>query len=114
MKKGTTKKEVTMEGIAKLVATSQKVTMERLEKHIAHSYESLARSVAEGFAGVDKRFESLETDIESFKRETEDNFVKTRTDILNLDQRFVPRHEFESRIKSVSDRISKIHDHGRR
>ncbi len=39
-----------MEGIAKLVAHSQKVTIERLEKRIVHSHESLARMVADGFS----------------------------------------------------------------
>lgn len=54
------KGKVTMEGIAELIADSQKLTVKRLDKRITESYESLARSVAEGFRGVDKRFESVD------------------------------------------------------
>ena len=41
--------------------------------------------VDEKFAKIDKRFE-----------EVEENFRKVRNDILNIGDRFVPRHEFDS------------------
>lgn len=108
------KKKMTLEGIAGLIADSQELTVKRLDKRITESHESLARSVAQGFAGVDKRFDKTEADAKKFKEETEQNFVKVRSDILNLDDRFVPRHEFENRVRFVNDRISKIIDHPRR
>lgn len=49
-----------MEGIAGLIADSQELTVKRLDKRITESYESLARSVAQGFAGVDKRFDEVD------------------------------------------------------
>lgn len=114
-------KKLTVEGIAELISDSQKQTVRILDKRIKDSYESLARSVAVGFSGVDKRFDEadrrfdkIEADTQKFKEETEQNFVKVRSDMLNLDDRFVPRHEFERRIKFVDERISKIIDHPRR
>lgn len=41
--------------------TKKKITTDGIARLITDSHESLARSVAQGFAGVDKRFESLET-----------------------------------------------------
>lgn len=108
------KKRVTMEGIAKLITGSQNMIVERLDKRITESYESLARSVAEGFAGVDKRFDGVEAEAQKFKEDTEQNFVKIRNDILNLDNRFVPRHEFENRMKVITVRVSKVVDAPRR
>lgn len=72
--------------------------------------DDLAIMVAKGFSGVDKhfdqvnkRFEYLENDLKSFKTETkenftkvEENFKKVRNDILDIGDRFVPRHEFDS------------------
>ncbi len=89
----TTKEKVTMEGIAELIASSQKITIKRLDKRITESYESLARSVAEGFKGVDKRFEELEgrfnQQIQGLGNRIDDLAFNraTREDLLVLDKR---------------------------
>ncbi len=73
--------------------------------------DDLAIIVAKGFDDVKKEFKTelnsfkgetennfkkVRNDLDSFKVETEDNFRKVRNDILNVGDRFVPRHEFDS------------------
>ncbi|GEM_PF-5619401 len=73
--------------------------------------DDLAIMVARGFDDVKKEFKTelnsfkgeteenfkkVRNDLTSFKVETEDNFKKVRNDILNVGDRFVPRHEFDS------------------
>ncbi|GEM_PF-2943865 len=68
MKKGSTK-EITMEGVAKLVVNSQKVTIERLEKSITHSHENLARMVANGFSEQEKTLiAKIESEIQGIEQ----------------------------------------------
>ncbi len=69
--------------------------------------EKLARMVANGFVDMEKRFENLEKSSEALKADTEKNFIKVRSDILGLDDRFIPRHEFEMRIKVVNSQIDR-------
>lgn len=96
-----------------------KVTIEGIAKLITDSHESLARSVALGFAGVDtkftkidgqfakidKRFEKVDKEFEK----VENNFVKIRTDILDIGDKFVPRHEFDTlliRVGRLEQRVN--------
>lgn len=66
--------------------------------------DDLAIMVAKGFDDVKKELKTeFKTELGSFKSETEenfkkveDNFKKVRSDILNMGDRFVPRHEFDS------------------
>ena len=71
MKKGA--KSVTVDDLAIMVAKGFSSTDENFAK------------IDEQFAKIDKRFEDVE-----------DNFRKVRSDILNIGDRFVPRHEFDS------------------
>ncbi len=68
------------------------------------SIDDLAIMVAKGFDDVKKELKTeFKTELNFFKVETEnnfknveDNFKKVRNDILNMGDRFVPRHEFDS------------------
>ena len=64
------------------------------------STEDLAVMVARGFSSMEGKmegkFEKLENNLSTFKTETEDNFKKIRNDILNMGDKFVPRHEFDT------------------
>ena len=73
------------------------------------SMDDLAGMVARGFAGVDKKFEKVEEKFaqmdEKFTKEfekVEDNFKKIRNDILDIGDKFVPRHEFDTLLIRVS------------
>lgn len=80
------------------------------------STEDLAMMVSRGFLGMDERFEKMENRFDSFKKETEENFKdveenfkKIRNDILNIGDRFVPRHEFDTltvRVGRLEQRVS--------
>ena len=89
MKKGA--KSVTVDDLAIMVAKGFSSTDENFAK------------IDEQFAKIDKRFEDVE-----------DNFKKVRSDILNMGDRFVPRHEFDSFLmrfhrleQKVDDKIAK-------
>jgi len=69
--------------------------MEGIANLITDSHESLARSVAEGFAGVDKRFDDMETrlsqQISGINNRIDDLALNraTRDELLLLDKRMI-------------------------
>ena len=69
--------------------------MESIANLITDSHESLARSVAEGFAGVDKRFDDMETrlsqQISGINNRIDDLALNraTRDELLLLDKRMI-------------------------
>ena len=68
--------------------TKKSVTTDDLAIMVARGFSSMDeqfRKVDDRFSKIDKRFE-----------EVEENFRKVRNDILNIGDRFVPRHEFDS------------------
>ncbi len=68
--------------------------------------DNLAIMVAKGFSRTDEQFAKIETRFERVDgqfakidtqfEKVEENFKKVRNDILNMGDRFVPRHEFDS------------------
>ncbi|PIQ68280.1 MAG: hypothetical protein COV91_04905 [Candidatus Taylorbacteria bacterium CG11_big_fil_rev_8_21_14_0_20_46_11] len=69
------------------------------------SMEDLAGMVARGFAGMDTKFAKVNSQFEKIEKEfekVEDNFKKIRTDILDIGDKFVPRHEFDTLLIRVS------------
>lgn len=58
------------------------------------SIEDLALMVAKGFSSIEERMVTKE-ELKEFKKETTENFVKVRRDILELSDRFVSRSEFD-------------------
>ena len=78
MKKGT--KSVTIDDLTIMVAKGFSSTDEKFAK-----IDEQFKKIDEQFTKIDKRFEDVE-----------DNFKKVRGDILNMGDRFVPRHEFDS------------------
>ena len=67
--------------------------------------EDLAGMVARGFAGMDTKFAKVNSQFEKIEKEfekVEDNFKKIRTDILDIGDKFVPRHEFDTLLIRVS------------
>ena len=55
--------------------------------------DNLAIMVAKGISRSDEQFAKIDKQFES----VEENFKKVRNDILNVGDRFVPRHEFDNR-----------------
>lgn len=93
-------KKLTMKGIAELIGTSQKQTVRILDKRIKNSFESLAQSVATGFAGADKRFNEMDNRIDDFEAQMTQQITglnnrfddlalnrATREELLVLDKR---------------------------
>lgn len=87
MKKKTIKKEMKLEDLASVMMKG----FERSDKRT----DDLAAMVARGFERADSRFEKIEKNLETFKKETSENFIKVRHDILGLHDRFVSKNEFD-------------------
>jgi len=58
--------------------------------------DDLAIMVAKGFSRTDEQFAKMDEKFEKKFQDVEENFKKVRNDILNMGDRFVPRHEFDS------------------
>lgn len=58
--------------------------------------EDLAGMVARGFADVETNIKGVETKMEKEFEKVENNFKKIRNDILDIGDKFVPRHEFDT------------------
>lgn len=99
--------------------------MKKGKKTKSVSIDELALMVGRGFSEAKgetsllrSEVGSLRTDLEKFKKETENNFHKVRHDILSMADSFVPRSEFETRmlkmhnaIQHQDERLSKFVDH---
>ena len=72
--------------------------------------EDLAIMVAQGFNRVDKRFDKVGKDISGFKKDVEElkeDIKDVHKDILNLGDRFVSYHTFDSlanRVKVLEEK----------
>lgn len=64
--------------------------------------EDLAGMVAHGFAGMDTKFAEVDAKMEKEFDKVEGNFRKIRSDILEIGDKFVPRHEFDTLLIRVS------------
>ncbi|HUC88828.1 MAG TPA: hypothetical protein VMR49_02225 [Candidatus Paceibacterota bacterium] len=79
----------------KKVTNKKNMTIDNLAIMVAKGFESVDKR----FDGVDKRFESVDKDIADIKidlNEVKENLKATRRDVLDLGDRFVPRHEFDN------------------
>ncbi len=82
--------------------------------------EDLAGMVARGFAGVDTKFEKVLEKVDGqfakidkeFEK-VENNFKKIRGDILDIGDKFVPRHEFDTLLIRVSRLEQKVTEKAR-
>jgi len=73
------------------------------------SMEDLAGMVARGFAGVDAKMEKGFEKVDKEFEKVENNFVKIRADILDIGDKFVPRHEFDTlliRVGRLEQRVN--------
>ncbi len=84
------------------------------------SMEDLAGMVARGFAGVDTKFAKVDKEFEKIDgqfakidkefEKVEDNFKKIRNDILDIGDKFVPRHEFDTLLIRVGRLEQKVNE----
>ena len=70
--------------------------------------EDLAVMVANGFERQDIKIEELKDDFKGFKKETAENFVRVRADILNLNDKFVSIHRFEELVSRFNTLEAKV------
>ncbi len=91
--------------------------MKEIKKNKKMTIEDLAVITAKGFESVDKRFDVLEKDVNGLKKdvtelktdmgEVKENVKYIKRDILNLGDRFVSYHAFDSlasRVKILEEK----------
>lgn len=104
--------------------TDNKISLNSLDKKISRVevvIDNLAIAVARGFADADQKLEKFKTETEeNFKKvwskfdevdmkfeNIEDNFKKVRNDILEIGDKFVPWHNFDTmnhRVENLEQR----------
>ena len=89
-------------------ASGEKITIEHLAGMVSRGFESADRKSDERFSGLEKRFDGLEKRLDTFETETKDSFKKIRNDILDIGDKFVPRHEFDILLIRVSRLEQKV------
>lgn len=79
------------------------------------SLDTLAVMVSRGFEqqskkidGLTKESNGLKADLNGFRAETIESFKKVRRDILELNDKFVTRHEFDRVLSRLSILESKV------
>ncbi len=83
--------------------------MEDLAGMVERGFEAADKKSDERFSGMEKRFDVLEKRFDTFETETGKNFKKIRNDILDIGDKFVPRHEFDTlliRVGRLEQRVS--------
>lgn len=63
---------------------------------LAGTIDNLAIMVAKGFDRVDAKIDKEVGEVKDRLGKVEENLAATRQDVLNLGDRFVPRHEFHN------------------
>jgi len=110
MKKGKVKKITTIEDLAVLMQAgfgrvdSKISSLDDKVSSLDDKIDDLAISTAKGFAGVDKRFDEMDKRVDKL----EENIKATRRDVLDIGDRFVPRHEFDSLLFRFSNFEKKV------
>ena len=72
---------------------------------VAHGFAGMDTKFAEVDAKMEKGFEKVDKEFEK----VENNFVKIRADILDIGDKFVPRHEFDAlliRVGRLEQRVN--------
>lgn len=80
-------KKVSMEDLAGMVARGFSDVDTKFKK-----VDDQFQKIDDQFAKVDKQFEKVD---ENFKQ-VDENFKKIRNDILDIGDKFIPRHEFDT------------------
>ncbi len=63
--------------------------------------ETLAGMVAQGFEGINRRFESTDQRFESFVKETRENFVQVRRDILAIRDTYATKDQLRTAVSRI-------------
>lgn len=70
--------------------------------------DELAQMVARGFARQSAEFGGFKNEMKAFKEETAENFKKVRRDILELNDRFVSKYEFDKLVSRFNILEAKV------